>query len=378
MTANADKTIKEGLQVYKEKISTLKKGYVQEKFRIDQISGSFLGALTIRKTTSVEISTYRDQRLETPVGRTGRLLSPSSVRLEIALLSNFFDICMTDWGWADDNPCKKVRKPKVPPGRDRRLTAREERQILRYAFNHRNTELYAIVSLALSTAMRQGEILSLRWEHLEIQTGIAHLFDTKNGSNRDVPLSQRARDVLLQLEPKSFGKVFTYTPDGLKSTWRFMLQRLAIKDLRFHDLRHEAISRLFELGTLNVMEISSISGHKSLSMLKRYTHLKAASLVPKLEGQRSKARMAVINTLVPYPAKYSHANDIHTLHLLDFDNLIVEAPSIFEVEEAARVALLTRILILIREGKPLPKPDQYTELVKSQDIRMVAPLPLAA
>jgi len=373
-----NKTIREGFQVYKEKISVLKKGYSQEKFRIEQICKSFLGDMTIRETTSVDISTYRDMRLAAKNARTDRPLSPSSVRLELALISNFFDLCRIEWGWADDNPCKNVRKPKAPPGRDRRLTAREDRKILRYTFNHRNRELYAIVVLALCTAMRQGEILSLDWDNIKLQTGIAHLPDTKNGTKRDVPLSQRAREVLLQLGPKSAGRVFSYTADGLKSTWRFMLQRLGIKDLHFHDLRHEAISRLFELGTLDIMEIAAISGHKSLSMLKRYTHLKAARLVPKLEGHKNKARMAVTNTFVPYPAQYVVRAGVHVMRLLDFDDLVVEADSHLNAVSAAQGALRLRILTMMRHGENIPQPDQYPDAVNDCDVHMIDPLPQAA
>lgn len=123
--------------------------------------------------------------------------------------------------------------------------------------------------------MRQSEIIKLCWEHLDLKSRIAHLPDTKNGSKRDVPLSAKARDALIRLGVKSKGNVFTYTSSGIKSTWRFMLGKLGIEDLHFHDMRHEAISRFFELGSLDMMEIAAISGHKSLSMLKRYTHLKA-------------------------------------------------------------------------------------------------------
>ncbi|EBU1141618.1 tyrosine-type recombinase/integrase, partial [Salmonella enterica] len=109
---------------------------------------------------------------------------------------------------------------------------------------------YCFISLALTTAMRQGEILSLRWEHIDLQHGVAHLPVTKNGSVRDVPLSRRARQLLQQLSVRLSGPVFHYKSSGFKSAWRAALQHLKIENLHFHDLRHEAISRLFELGTL--------------------------------------------------------------------------------------------------------------------------------
>lgn len=101
--------------------------------------------------------------------------------------------------------------------------------------------------------MRQGEILALRWENINLKSRVAHLPMTKNGTKRDVPLSLKARDALIRMGVKSTGRVFGYTNEGLKSTWRFMVIKLGIADLHFHDLRHEAASRLFELGTLDVL-----------------------------------------------------------------------------------------------------------------------------
>ena len=88
--------------------------------------------------------------------------------------------------------------------------------------------------------------------------------ETKNGTKRDVPLSRKARDALIRMGVHTKGRVFRYTAEGLKSTWRFMLLKLGIEDLHFHDLRHHAITKLFQLGTLDMMEIAAISGHKSL------------------------------------------------------------------------------------------------------------------
>lgn len=369
-----DVTLKAALETYRARISILKKGYAQERYRIEQISRSQLGAMTVRSITSVNIATYRDERLAENNPRTKKPLSPATVRLELSLLSNLFDICRIEWGYCDDNPVKNVRKPKTPPGRERRLTPREERQILRYCHGHQNMELYSIVVLALETAMRQGEILSLRWEHINLKTRIAHLPDTKNGTRRDIPLSLAARDVLIRLGVQQRGNVFAYTSNGIKSTWRFMLLKLGISDLHFHDLRHEAVSRLFELGTLDIMEISAISGHKSLSMLKRYTHLKAQRLVKKLEGNRHKGRATVMSMLIPYPAEIEETATHVRVRLLDFDDLTASSASRESAIRGAQDALLRRILAAMREATPLPPPDQYLESVGEHRIIMIDPL----
>lgn len=371
-------TLKDALETYKARVSILKKGYEQERYRIDQISRSFLGEIVVRDITSVNIATYRDQRLLLENPRTKRRLSTSTVRLEMSLLSNFFDIARIEWGICGDNPVANVRKPKPPPGRDRRLTSRESRLILRYAFGHSNPQFYSIIVLALETAMRQGEILSLQWEHINMRTRIAHLPETKNGTKRDVPLSLKAAEALIRLGVKPQGKVFTYTSNGVKSTWRFMIQKLNIADLHFHDLRHEAVSLLFELGTLDMLEVAAISGHKSLSMLKRYTHLKAQRLVRKLEGNKHKGKQVVFDHLIPYPATVQEENNQYVVKILDFNNLTAAGACRETAIHAAQNALLRHILTAMRTSGMIPQPDQYLDAVNESHVIMIDPLALAA
>jgi integrase len=158
-----------------------------------------------------------------------------------------------------------------------------------------------MIALAVETGMRLSELTGARWEHLDLTQRTLHLPDTKNGDSRTVPLSTAAVTTLLKLrnsfaEPNS-GRVFDITPHAATVAFRRAVKRARkaylesrgdrqdeglFSNLRFHDLRHEAVSRLFERG-LNVVEVSSISGHKTLQMLKRYTHLRAADLAKKLE-----------------------------------------------------------------------------------------------
>lgn len=219
----ADELVRVALEKYRTSVSYLKKGAAQESYRIDQLQRSFLGDLTVRQVNSVHIATYRDMRLAETNKKTNEPLSASTVRLEMSLASHFFDICRIEWGFADENPTAKVRKPKSPPGRERRLSPREKRLILRHAHQHPNPSLYSIIVVALESAMRQGEILGLRWEFINLKTRVAHIPMTKNGEKRDVPLSFKARDALIRVGVKDSGLVFNYTSNGLKSTWRFML-----------------------------------------------------------------------------------------------------------------------------------------------------------
>lgn len=129
--------------------------------------------------------------------------------------------------------------------------------------------------------MRLGEIVGLRWENVDFGSRVATLPMTKNGTRREVPLSSRAVETLRNLPRAIDGRVFPITDEAVKRAWRNATARAGIDDLRFHDLRHEATSRLFERG-LDTMEVAAVTGHKTLTMLRRYTHLKAADLAKKL------------------------------------------------------------------------------------------------
>lgn len=374
----ADMLMKEALQRYLERVSVLKKGLKQEKYRIEQIKRSFLGDLNVADVTSVHISSYRDWRLNEVKAKSGKAISPASVRLEMSLLSHFFVISLNEWGLCKDNPVIRVRKPKPPPGRDRRLTPRESRQILRYAHEFSNADLYSIIVIALESAMRQGEILSLRWENINLRSRVARLDETKNGSKRDVPLSMKAIQALTHVGVKSHGPVFKYTSHGIRSTWRYMVQKLNIEDLNFHDLRHEATSRLFELGTLDMMEVAAITGHKSLSMLKRYTHLRASRLAKKLEVGHSRSRRAILQWFVPYPMHVRQIRGMFVGRLLDF-NITIIRPSLEKLLEAAPKELSFSILSYMKDpSKDVPLPDQYLDPVDESEIFMLEPLPIAA
>lgn len=220
---NTNPTLRDALFEYRDRVSIHKKGYAQEKCRIALYGRYKIADLPVRSITSVEIAEFRDLRLSEINPRTGRLLAPATVRLDLALLSDMFRIAKIEWGICDDNPVANVRKPKLPPGRDRRLTAREERLILRSCTQRGSKELQAIIQLALETAMRQGELLFMHWEHVNLKGRIVHLPETKNGSKRDVPLTMDARDIIAAQGAKASGRVWTYTTSGLKSSWKWTI-----------------------------------------------------------------------------------------------------------------------------------------------------------
>ena len=208
--------------------------------------------------------------------------SANTIRLHLALLSHLFAVAKVEWEMEGlENPVEAVRKPKLPQGRERRLEPGEEDRLLA-ACQSVNPELAAIVRFAIETTMRQGEIIGMTWAMIDLKRRVVRLPDTKNGLARDVPLSTAAERVLANMPRRmDGGRVWSYTQDGMRASWRRALAHAGIDGLTFHDLRHEAASRLFEKG-FNPMEVSAITGHKTLQMLKRYTHLRAEDLAKRM------------------------------------------------------------------------------------------------
>lgn len=363
-------TLSFAMKKYINIVSNEKKGWRQELYRMSVISRYDIANMLMHEITSVDISNYRDERLGTVHEKTKKPISGNSVRLELAFLSSVFKLAQVEWGVCNANPVSAVRKPKIGKGRERRLLKSEERKISKH-FEQSDHQVYVIFHLALETAMRQGEILGLLWENVNLSIGVAHLPETKNGTWRDVPLSKKARELLLNMKPQAHGRIFSFTSNSFKSKWRKNILLLKIEDLRFHDLRHEAISRLFELGTLNMIEVASISGHKSLSMLKRYTHLKAYQLVKKIDAKTNSVNK-IASYFVPYPAIGKFINDEYRVTFIDFDSFVVVGTNKNEVMANASVELLKRLAIAAQSGKRIPSPGQLGKV--AEDLILINPL----
>lgn len=262
------------LDRYETEITSKKKSNKAERSRLRTLHADELANQPLERITAPDIAALRD--------RLAKTRSSGTVRLMIALISHVYTVARKEWAIPVANPVMDIRKP--PPGRarDRRLSRAETAQLFRLGRQHRNPELLIIIRLAIETGMRQGEILGLTWEAVDLDSRIIHLKDTKNGSDRGVPLSRKALRMLRHHKPDDAkGSLFSYTGDGLRASWKKLLKKGSIEGLRFHDLRHEATSRLFEKG-LDSMEVAAITGHKTLQMLKRYTHLNAGKLADKL------------------------------------------------------------------------------------------------
>jgi integrase len=257
-----------------EHLDRLKHGK-REKNRLASIlQATRWGSISLANLKSKDVAAYVRKR-------EAAGCKPDTIRLDLALISKLYKHARTEWSLVSlKNPVDAVRRPSLrSTARDRRLEEGEEEALLEAA----KPDLKPVILFALETAMRREEIATLTWPHIDIKKRTAHLPKTKNGEARTVPLTSRALEILQSIPRRiDNGPIFRLTKDQITDKMRSTVKRAGIEDLRFHDLRHEATSRFFERGTLDMMEIATITGHKTMHMLRRYTHLRAEDLAQKL------------------------------------------------------------------------------------------------
>ena len=278
----AKPTLKSMVERYVEEVTPTKKGAAQERYRAAQIKKTSLSDMLIDRIDGSTVAAYRDQRL--------KHVSNNTVRLELAFLSVVFEQSRREWGWDVANPVKQIRMPKPGKPRQRRLDTGEEEALLSACQASGAYYLESFVVLAIETGMRFSEIAGVRREHVSMTNGTIYLPDTKNGHSRTVPLSSRALGATQALPVSIDGRLFPVKLGSIRTAFLIALQKAKtasggalLHGLRFHDLRHEAVSRLFEKG-LNPIEVGMVSGHRTLSMLQRYTHLSTKHVLKKLNA----------------------------------------------------------------------------------------------
>jgi integrase len=260
---------------YLVEVTPLMKGAAEDTIRLKAIMRRDIARWSMTNLSAARIAAYRDHRLKEVAGGT--------VIRELAYLSAIINHARKEWGINVLNPVLMVRKPPTPQARTRVLTDEEISQLLHALepTGRRSHWTKPAVQLALSTAMRRGELLSLRWEHVDFQARTAFLPDTKNGDSRTVPLSSVALQVLSALPRHISGVVLPVKAFTLDAAFKRAVRRTGLVDIRFHDLRRTAITRMAEK-LPNVIELAAVSGHKSLMVLKRYYQPNAGALALKL------------------------------------------------------------------------------------------------
>lgn len=269
----AQKTLfKEILQKYLDDVAPNMRSADNQAIRVRKLMKHPIAEVNMAQLSPKHIADYRDERL--------KVIKPNTVIRELALLSSVINHARREWGLNIINPVTMIKKPSSSQGRDRLLDSDELSRLLD-ELEKINCWLKPLAEFALETAMRRGELMSLLWVNINFEKCVAFLPLTKNGDSRYVPLSSKAIKILKALPRDIEGRVFPLNKQTVSILFLRAARRAKLSDIHFHDLRHMAITRLaFKFS--NPMEIATISGHKSLSMLKRYTHIKAEDLVKKL------------------------------------------------------------------------------------------------
>lgn len=245
------------------------------------------------------LSKERQFLIETPI-RNGKKRAPATVNRYIAALSSCLSYASRRLRWIDENPCFNLIKLKESKGRDRILSEDEASRLIISCKESRNPYLYCIVLMAISTGMRQGEILQLKWDQIDFNNQLAHLKETKNGRPRSVPLVNEVIEELKRLHEKKnprklliFASKTAFGQIDIKKPWQEALKREGLTNLRFHDIRHIFATFAARQGASN-LELGTAMGHRTLQMLQRYTHLEA-DIVRKYSEGITKTLMNGVN-----------------------------------------------------------------------------------
>jgi integrase len=244
-----------------------------EQTRLLAVWKELIGDRALVSLTPAVIAEKRDA-LAKRTNRAGEAISGATVNRHLTALSAVLTVATKEYGWLQKNPVANVSRLADSKGRERFLSEAERQALLTACDASTCDALGPVVRLALATGARKGELMSLDWASVNLERRTVRFVDTKNGDNRTVPLAPTAVEVLKAWRKGRLpvGLVFPLTIDGIDKPWREARAEAGLGDFRFHDLRHSAASYLAMSGA-SLMDIAAILGHKTLAMVKRYSHL---------------------------------------------------------------------------------------------------------
>ena len=253
-----------------------KKQWRYEEYRKDQLLKDTISDINLLRFSTKHLAEFRDRRL--------KVVKASTFNKDFNFISVCISTAINDWGiYIPHNPCKLMNRESEAKPRNRILDNDEELRLLEACSISDNPYLKPMVEFSIETAIRQGELLKMRYKHINWEKHLVTLYDTKNGEDRTIPLSEKAFSILKNTPRRFDGVLFPLSRDSLKSHWNTAKRRAKIEGLRWHDLRRHAISVMFEVKDLDVPTVQLISGHRNpMILLNVYTKLNPEKLVKKL------------------------------------------------------------------------------------------------
>jgi integrase len=263
---------------YRDTVTPRKRGQSSETVVLNKFLRHPICQRKLSEPLVTHFAAYRDERLKE--------VKPATLKRQLGLIHHMFEIARDEWSLPiRQNPVGKLKLKGTDKRRERRLRDGELDKLLQAAWRCRSPRIAWIIRLAVETGMRRSEILSIRSEHVDLKNRALLLRDTKNNEPRTIPLTRAALALLQPVigEMDTDDRLFPMTPNAFRLAWERVKKRAGISDLRFHDLRHEAISRLFERG-LTTPEVAMISGHRDMRMLFRYSHAMRERVLVRLDN----------------------------------------------------------------------------------------------
>jgi len=268
------------LDRYIKEISPTKASGDKEILRLRAVQRDNLGAMVMQDIGPTDLAAWRDRRLES--------VKPSSVLREIGSLRAVWRQAKKgEWGYVDHDPWAEVTKPKESPPRDVIFEDGQVERIVEALGYEGGTpadkrqETAVALLLALETAMRAGELIGLRWEHVALDRRIVRLPKTKNGDARDVPLSRKAIDLIENMRGRDEERVFTLNSALLDTYYRQGRDLAGVTGPTFHDSRATALTRLSK--KLDILELAKMVGHRDPRSLMVYYRQSATEIAAKLD-----------------------------------------------------------------------------------------------
>lgn len=260
------KTVRQALQRYKDEVTPGKRGKRWETLRLDAYSREPWADRWLADLSAADLSAWRDRRLKD--------VTPGTVQRDFNLLGAVFTVARKEWKWLRTSPLEDVKPPGENKPRTRRIGWREVRAICRqlgYKDGSKSSEVALAFLIGLRTGMRAGEILSLTPAAVNLKTRVAHLKNTKNGDDRDVPMTRAAARLFVGWSG------WTVSSASLDALFRKARDRCKIKNLHFHDSRAEALTRLSR--KVDALTLAKISGHRDIKLLLSTYYRETASQI---------------------------------------------------------------------------------------------------
>jgi len=252
----------------------LKKKQAQnEVYRCNALLKDEISSVNLLRFSTKHLVDYRNRRLEDVQGPT--------FNKDFNLISVVMTTAIIDWEiYLPVNPCKLFKREPENKSRTRVLEGQEEHQLLSACEESSNIYLKPSVAFSVETSVRQGELLKINYKHIDWDKRLLILYDTKNGEDRTIPLSEKAFLILNNLPRQFDGRLFPMTRDQLNNSFYRVREKIKLEDFRWHDLRRTAISQMFQIRKFDLPTVQLMSGHKNPSvLLKVYTKLDPEKLV---------------------------------------------------------------------------------------------------